>query len=70
MAEGEERSAGPAGDAGEDTLDLDVAEFARAVDEDGGEAGLGGGSGDLGAGGDVAGDYGGLREEGDEGTPV
>ena len=70
MAESEERGAGEPSGEPEDTLDLDVGEFARALDDDGGEAGLGDGSGDLGAGGDVAGDYGGLREEGEEGTPV
>ena len=55
----------------EETLDLDAGEFASAFDdEDGGEAGLAGGSGDLGAGGDLAGDFGGLDPENDEGTPA
>ncbi|MDQ3858947.1 MAG: hypothetical protein M3327_10960 [Actinomycetota bacterium] len=61
-------SAGPS--PGEERRDLDVGEFARATAEPGDEAGLGGGQGDLGAGGDLAGDFGGLDEEGDEGTPA
>ena len=60
--------AGGTGDA-EDTVDIDVAEFARGTAEHGSEAGLAGGQGDLGDGGDLAGDFGGLDEEGDEGTP-
>ncbi len=61
---------GQASEAEDETLDLDVAEFARATAEHGGEAGLAGGHGDLGAGGDVAGDLGGVDEEGDEGKPA
>jgi hypothetical protein len=60
--------------ADEETLDFDAGEFARALEDDeGGEAGLGAGAGDLGAGGDLGGDFGGLAEgdaESDEGTPV
>ncbi len=60
--------------ADEETLDFDAGEFAQALeDEEGGEAELGGGAGDLGAGGDLGGDVGGLAEgdtESDEGTPV
>jgi hypothetical protein len=55
--------------ADEETLDLDAGAVARAwEDEEGTEAGLGGGAGDLGAGGDLSGDSGGLDPEGDEGT--
>lgn len=49
---------------------MDVAGFARATAKRGREAGLAGGQGDLGGGGDSAGDFGGLDEEGDEGKPA
>ena len=49
---------------------IDVREFARTggEEEEGSEAALGGGAGDLGAGGDLAGDFGGLDDEAAEGT--
>ena len=52
------------------TAGMDVAGFARATAKRGSEAGLAGGEGDLGGGGDLAGDFGGLDEEGDEGKPA
>ena len=55
-------------DGDEETLDLDAGEFVRAIDEEeGSEASLAAGAGDLGAGGDVAGDFAGFDPEGDEG---
>jgi hypothetical protein len=60
----------PDQEADDATAGMDVAGFARATAKRGGEAGLAGGQGDLGAGGDVAGDFGGLDEEGDEGKPA
>ena len=54
----------------EETLDLDVAAFARGWDdEEGTEAGLGGGAGDLGASGDLSRDHGTLDDGDAEGTP-
>ena len=53
--------ADPLGDVPARVLGQDVA-------DEGSEAGLGGGAGDPGAGGDLAGDFGGLDEEGDEPT--
>ena len=54
----------------EDSSSVDALGFARATRKAGSEAGLGAGEGDLGAGGDLAGDFGGLDEEGDEGRPA
>ena len=55
---------------GADAAGPDAAGFARAVeDEEGGESALAGGEGDLGAGGDLGGDFGGMRDD-DEGTPA
>ena len=48
---------------------IEAREFARTREE-GGEAGLAGGRGALGAGGDASGDFGGLEGESDEGTPA
>ena len=61
---------GPGDPGGEASGSVDANEFARATAKRGSEAGLAGGQGDLGAGGDVSGDFGGLDEEGDEGRPA
>ena len=60
------------GPASDDPLETEVPGrvLGREVDPEGSEAGLGGTEGDLGAGGDLGGDFGGLDEEGDEPTPA
>jgi hypothetical protein len=58
------------GGADEASAGMDVAGFARATAKHGSEAGLAGGEGDPGGGGDLSGDFGGLDEEGDEGKPA
>ena len=66
----ETRASVPGSPEAEETSSVDAAEFARATAKRGSEAGLAGGQGDLGAGGDLAGDFGGLDDEGDEGRPA
>ena len=58
------------GEAHEASAGMDAAGFARATAKRGSEAGLAGGEDDLGGGGDLSGDFGGLDEEGDEGKPA
>ena len=70
MGETDRREEAEVPEEGTGAAAMDAAAFARAAkDEEGGESGLAGGEGDLGAGGDLAGDFGGMRDD-DEGTPV